>query len=226
MRLIPPTGPLPDDSDRRVVLRNTEDRVLLPPGVAHQGRSRPGRRGLDRGSLQPGPQALRDRTHHPRRLRDATLLPDCDTTSSRITPCPPSGVRPTEACCDKGASSTWSVSAQDDGAAAGDFLSRGVPCGEPGVTAGGQVDDELTSMPCRLGAGCDDGRSSGHRLVVPRTPPEVDQQPQDLQRVIGDAAGALLGERPVCPALNSACAAAGCGSQATQKLAGHCPLLT
>jgi len=83
--------------DGRVLLRHAKDRVLLPPDLAHKGSGKAGGRGLDRGPLQPPATALLDRTEQPRGLRDATLQPDRGNTSSRITPCPPSGVRATSA---------------------------------------------------------------------------------------------------------------------------------
>jgi hypothetical protein len=81
--------------DGRVVLRDAEDRVLLPSHLGHQGPGKARGRGLDRGPLQPPAKALLDRTDQPRGLRDATLQPERGRSRSRITLCPRSGVKAT-----------------------------------------------------------------------------------------------------------------------------------
>ena len=83
------------DCDGRIVLRDVEDRVLLPTRLAHPetGQARGWR--LDRGPLQPAPPARLDRPDHARSVRTAILKPDRGLQRSRITPCPRNGVKAT-----------------------------------------------------------------------------------------------------------------------------------
>ncbi len=80
----------------RIVLRHPEDRVLLPARLAHPGpRSTRGRR-LDRRPVQPPTTTLSPRPDQPRPVRTATLHPHRGRSTSRITVCPPNGVRATQ----------------------------------------------------------------------------------------------------------------------------------
>ena len=74
-----------------------KDRVLLPPSLAHQNQRQARRQRVDRGPLQPPPATLRHRTDQPSRLRTAILNPDPGRATSRLAPCPQSGVRATPA---------------------------------------------------------------------------------------------------------------------------------
>jgi putative transposase len=87
------TGICWDCETGRIVLRDVEDRVLLPEHLAYQDPRPPRGRSLDRGPLQPPQTTLLDRPAHPGGLRDATLQPPRGRSTSRIILCPPSGVK-------------------------------------------------------------------------------------------------------------------------------------
>src|SRR6201998_4235069 len=73
-----------------IILGNTESRVLRPLRVANQGRRQSRGRRLDRARLQPTQAPLIARYDLPRRVREPT---HSDGTS-RLTVCPPNGVKP------------------------------------------------------------------------------------------------------------------------------------
>src|SRR6201998_3361737 len=74
-----------------IILGNTESRVLRPLRMANQGRRQSRGRRLDRARLQPTQAPLIARYDLPRRVREPT---HSDGTS-RLTVCPPNGVKPT-----------------------------------------------------------------------------------------------------------------------------------
>src|ERR1035437_1553054 len=71
--------------DGRVVLRDSEDRVLLPACVADQEGSPDRGRRVDRRPVQPAPPALLTPSDHPGGLRTAILTTDRGPSKSRIT---------------------------------------------------------------------------------------------------------------------------------------------
>ena len=75
-----------------IFLGDTESRVLRPLRVANQGRRQSRGRRLDRARLQPTQAPLIARYDLPRRVREPT---HSDGTS-RLTVCPPNGVKPTQ----------------------------------------------------------------------------------------------------------------------------------
>src|SRR5262245_36507368 len=75
-----------------IILGDTESRVLRPLRVANQGRRQSRGRRLDRARLQPTQAPLIARYDLPRRVREPT---HSDGTS-RLTVCPPNGVKPSE----------------------------------------------------------------------------------------------------------------------------------
>src|SRR5665647_155329 len=78
----------------RIVLRNVEDRVLLPTGLAGQEAGPDRGRQVDRGSVQPASPARLDRSDQPGGLRTAILTPDRGLSKSRITRVHETGAEP------------------------------------------------------------------------------------------------------------------------------------